>query len=343
MVLELVSEAVVAGANRSDACAIVGIDRRTEQRWRRAGGGRDGRSDAVHPPPANQLSDLEREAVLEVMESPEYSGVSPKQIVPRLADEGTYLASESTFYRLRAKAAAERPKRRALRRPPERLLTGACQVWSWDITYLRSPIRGAFFYLYLVVDVWSRKIVGWRVENREDMHLSAEMIDTICAEHGIERGSLTLHSDNGGPMRGSTMLATLQQLGIAASFSRPRVSDDNAHAESLFATLKRCTDYPSNGRFSSLRQARTWVEAFVDWYNNQHLHSGIGYVTPNDRHLGNDVAILEARRQLYLEARRRNPSRWTGDIRTWEADDTVWLHRKSNQSTLSENNLRQVA
>jgi len=208
--------------------------------------------------------------------------LSPKQIVPRLADKGVYIASESTTYRILAQADQlkhrEPSKPRRPRRPAEHVAHGPLEVWSWDITYLRSPIRGMFYYLYMVIDVWSRKIVGWRVEETENMDYASMFIRSICDELEIDPNGLVLHSDNGGPMKGSTMLATLQNLGIVPSFSRPRVSDDNPYSEALFRTLKYRPRYPQ-GPFQSIDQARTWVQHFVSWYNNVHLHSAINFVT----------------------------------------------------------------
>lgn len=226
---KLVEEAVLAGARRHKACAELGISLRTLERWETQEGGEDGR----HGPkttPANKLTEKERATVLETINKPELADLGPHQIVPKLADEGTYLCSEATMHRLmrEAKQAAHRSRSKEPResRPIERVATGPSQIWSWDITYLRSPVRGVFFYLYLVMDVWSRKIVGFALHAEEDNPLAAKMIAAAAKRAGIELDTLTLHADNGGPMKGSTMLATLQRLGIAASFARPRVSDD---------------------------------------------------------------------------------------------------------------------
>lgn len=316
----------MAGARLDKICEHLGIDLRTLQRWRKSPVDRRGHAARS---PANRLSDIERRRVLEVVNSPAFRDLSPKQIVPKLADDGTYLASESTIYRvLRAAGllrhrAASRP---ANPRPQkEHVATGPNQVWSWDITYLRSPVRGAFYYLYLVEDVWSRKIVGCAVHERESHELAADLIATICEREGIHRGNLVLHSDNGAPMKGATMLATLQRLGVVPSFSRPGVSDDNPFSEALFRTLKYRPGFPSKP-FASLDAARTWVGGFVAWYNHDHLHSGIRFVTAADRHAGRDVALLQKRRAVYAAARRRHPHRWSGPTRDWSWIATVALH-----------------
>ena len=237
--LSLIDEAVGAGARLSAACRILGVSVRTIQRWRLKGGGEDERL-GPRTEPGNKLSEAERQEVLDVATSPEFRDESPKQIVPTLADQCIYLASEATFYRIlrEAKLMAHRePSRPPSPKPRELVATGPNQVYTWDITYLRSPVRGEFYYLSMFVDLFSRKIVGWRVDEDESMDHAAELIRRICWTEGIEPGTVTLHSDNGGPMKGSTMLATLEKLGVVPSFSRPRVSDDNPYSEALFRTL----------------------------------------------------------------------------------------------------------
>jgi transposase InsO family protein len=256
--------------------------------------------------------------------------------VPQLADDGIFLASESTLYRLlRANGQLEhrgRARPATHRRPDELVATGPNQVWSWDITWLPSPIRGQFFYCYMIVDVFSRKIVGRAVHDTEsDVH-AAVLITAACAAEGVQRDQLVIHADNGGPMKGATMLATLQQLGVAASFSRPGVSDDNPYAEALFRTLKYRPEYPSRP-FASIDAARAWVDRFVHWYNNQHLHSAIRFVTPEQRHRGVDVAILRARTAVYETARRRCPQRWSTKCRSWDHIGSVTLNPRGRHSS----------
>lgn len=321
----LVEEAVANGARLSKACEVVGLPSRTLQRW-------------VHTPvdgrkgprrsPANKLTQCERVNVVAVATSAEFRDLSPKQIVPLLADRGRYVASESTFYRvlhdekLQHRRARTRPP---ARRPRERAADGPWQVASWDITYLRTHVRGQFFFLYLVVDIWSRKIIGWAVHDSESSELAAALVERVRETADRELAGWVLHSDNGGPMRGATMLATLQRLGVVPSFSRPRVSDDNPFAESLFRTLKYRPEYPVAG-FATLDEACRWVAAFVHWYNHEHQHSGIGFVTPADRHAGADVEILGARRSVYERARRRHPERWSRKTRQWSRPSVVILN-----------------
>lgn len=255
--------------------------------------------------------------------------------MPQIADGGHYLASESTIYRLlrREGQLAHRGRARpaARHRPKELVATAPNQVWSWDISYLPSLIRGKFFYLYMIVDVFSRKIVGRAVHDAEsDLHAAVLMAAT-CAAQGVRRDQLVVHSDNGGPMKGATMLATLQQLGVAPSFSRPGVSDDNPYSESLFRTMKYRPDYPSKP-FASIDHATAWVDRFVRWYNQVHLHSAIGFVTPDQRHCGDDFGILENRATVYAAARRRNPHRWASKARSWSRVDVVKLNPRDTRA-----------
>ena len=337
MILGLIDEAVLAGARRERACKQVGLDERTMQRWRRADVGDDDRA-GPRTKPANALSQTERARVLEVVNSPEYRNLPPKQVVPRLADTGCYYASESTIYRI-LRAADQlghrgRAKPRTVRHVDAHEATGPNQVWSWDITYLLSSVRGRFFYLYLVEDVWSRRIMGFEVHAEESMNSAASLIRATCASAGVDPRGIVLHSDNGGPMRGSTMLATLQHLGIVASFSRPSVSDDNPYIESLFRHLKYRPEYPHKP-FESVEQARAWVTGFVGWYNGEHRHSGIRFVTPNERHEGREGGVLANRATVYERARRKNPGRWSRRTRNWSPIAAVFLNPKRHEEVIA--------
>jgi len=328
VILTLLDEAVASGARLEKACAVLGLAVRTVTRWRAEGGGVDRRAEAGTAP-AHKLTPEERDIIVSYATSAEYRDLSPKQIVPLLADKGIYVASESSFYRVlheRDLMAHREPSRpRTHHRPKEHVATAPNQVWAWDITYLRSLVRGVFYYLYLVIDIFSRKIVAAEVHAEESATIAAELVEWACEREGVHRDGLVLHADNGGPMKGSTMLATLQRLGVIASFSRPAVSDDNPFAEALFRTMKYRPGYPKKP-FASREDARTWVDGFVGWYNGTHLHSGIRFVTPNDRHEGRDVAILAARRNVYAKARTRTPRRWTGLTRNWSPITAVRLN-----------------
>ncbi len=272
---------------------------------------------------------------------PAYADLPPNKIVPKLSDTGSYLASESTFYRVLKSENQLRHRQKSTptrqnKKPRALSATAANQLYSWDITYLPTQVRGIFFYLYLVLDIYSRKIVGWQVYEEESSALAADLMTDICRQEGIERHQVTLHADNGSPMKGATLLATLQQLGVTLSFSRPSVSNDNPYSESLFRTLKYRPDYPEQP-FANLQAARIWVQEFVDWYNNEHLHSSIKFVTPEQRHSGMDVAILAQRKHLYLAARAENPNRWSGGIRNWDPIKAVHLNPEKQKTGKEEN------
>jgi putative transposase len=329
VILAAIDEAVATGARLSAACGIAGLAARTVQRWRLRPDGDDLRH-APRGRPRNALAAEETAQVLAVMTSPRYAALSPKQLVPLLADEGLYLASESTMYRLRRRlglgcSIKSMPRTHVTRASTVHRATEPNQVWSWDITYLPTTTRGHFLYLYLIMDVWSRRVVGWDVFEREGADHAAELFQRVCSETAIDPAGLVLHSDNGKPMRGSTMIATLQWLGVVPSFSRPHVSNDNPYSEALFRTLKHAAAYPKLP-FADGDAARRWVERFVAWYNTEHRHSGIRYVTPDERHSGRDTEILARRHALYTGARNANPERWTRSTRNWSPIGPVLLN-----------------
>ena len=334
MAIDLIEEAVAAGARRFKACAVLEIDVRTWQRWKKASEENrladQRKAAAAERTPDNKLSAQEREAIVAVCKRAEYQSLPPSQIVPRLADRGEYLASESSFYRVLREAdqvhwrgRAQAP--RTVPKPEGHCATAPNQVWSWDITFLASSIRGVFYRLYLVEDIFSRKIVGWEVHEEELAEHAGVLIRKACLAEGIHEEGLVLHADNGGPMKGATMLATLQKLGVVPSFSRPSVSDDNPYSESLFRTLKYTPAYP-NKPFESLDAARKWVHDFVQWYNNEHRHSAIRYVTPTERHSDQEHRLLKQREAVYKAAQQRNPQRWSGNTRNWNPVTEVWLN-----------------
>jgi len=307
----------------------VGISERTYQRWLRSTSGQDERRGPTSAP-EHALTAQERANVVEFFNGPAYRNLSPEQAVAKAADAGHYLASERTVRRILAaeklNTYRERAKPATQPKPRELVATAPGRVLSWDITYLANArMRGGHFYLYLFIDVWSRKIVGADVYAEQSAELAGDVLQRVCREQAIAADTAALHADNGSPMKGATMLATMQALGIAKSFSRPGVSDDNPYIESLFRTLKYAPAYPSKG-FESLDQARAWVARFVTWYNGDHLHSSIAYVTPDQRHSGRDIPVLEARRQLYAAARAAHPRRWSGQARDWKRPAVVTLN-----------------
>ena len=327
----LIDEAVVAGARRHKACAELKISVRTLRRWRGEAGEirADARTDAPWPCPANALSDEVSARMDQICCRPEFASLPPTQIVSILADQNEYLASESSFYRRLRTLGLQHHRGRSARpnhsEPRRHQATGPNEIWVWDITWLPGPVVGTFFYLYLMLDLFSRKVVGWEVFEEETAACAAIVVRKASLAEGRGLAPLVLHSDNGSPMKGATMLVTLQKLGIAASFSRPGVSDDNAQAEAFFRTLKYRPGYPGKG-FGTLESARDWVKNFVHWYNHKHRHSALKFVTPTQRHAGEDHTVLRAREQLYAQARARNPARWSGAPRNWTRPGTVWLN-----------------
>lgn len=332
--INLIEKAIASGCRTYIACLDAGIDIKTFKRWKT--NFLDKRK-GPNTEPANKLSVSERHKIITISTSEKFVDKAPCQIVPTLADKGIYIASESTFYRvLKANKLLEhrgKSKKPSLEKPASLVATAPNQIYSWDITYLKSPIRGVFFYLYFFMDIFSRKIVGYDVYESESMELSSKLIDNICRSENIKKEQLILHSDNGGPMKGATMLATLQRLGVVPSFSRPGVSDDNPYSESLFKTLKYCPEYPSKP-FESTYEAKKWVDSFVNWYNNNHLHSGIKFVSPADKHLGKDSEILKKRKIVYETAKLQNPNRWSGETRNWNRVEKVYLNHLQKKKDL---------
>lgn len=328
--VQLIGEAVVSGARKAAACKELGITIRTHQRWHCDGELiSDGRPGALRPRPANQLSGTEYAEALRTLNEPRFAALPPTQIVPRLADEGRYLASESSFYRIlraeRQLAHRSRARVPVHREPPRRCASAPNQLWCWDITYLPTPVRGLFFFLYLILDVYSRKIVAHEVHAQESGQNAAALIERAVLREGISGQGLVVHQDNGSVMKGSTFIAKLQELGIDASYSRPSVSDDNAYAESLFRTCKYRPEYPEV--FADLDAARRWALEFARWYNHEHKHRNLKFVSPAERHGQTDHAIFAARSRLYEQARAQHPERWSRGTRNWSLPDEVWLNR----------------
>lgn len=331
-----IAAAVVAatqtGAREAAACAEIGLSQRTLRRWLGPDGEirEDRRPCAERPVPANKLSEEERDRIVATCNAQEFASLPPSQIVPRLADRGTYIGSESSCYRVLRERGQNHRRGRARpatrRKPPTSFeAKSPCQVWSWDITWLPGPIAGVFFYLYLIVDIFSRKIVGWEVHDRETADFAAQVLERAVRAERCLTSPLTLHADNGSPMKGATMKVTMERLGVMASFSRPRVSNDNPFSEALFRTCKYTPNWPTRG-FATIDEARAWVQGFVRWYNLEHRHSGIRFVTPDQRHRGEDPALLAERHRVYQLARSAHPERWSRPTRNWQPIGSVWLN-----------------
>jgi len=328
----LIKEAVDSGAREAAVCKELGITQRTLQRWRsKLSPIEDQRKHAKRPAPMNKLSLEERQAIIEIVNQPEFKSLPPSQIVPRLADQGIYLASESTFYRVLKENNMQHHRGRA-KRPSAKPIsthyaTGLNQVWMWDITWLPGPAKGIYFYLYLILDLFSRKIIAWEIWTEESSKNASILVRRaiMSEQRTLVNEPLVLHSDIGSPMKGASLLETLYQLGITPSRSRPRVSNDNPYAESIFRTCKYRPNYPAKG-FASLTEARQWVLSFTTWYNQEHRHSGLNFLTPNQRHNGLSARVLEHRKQVYEAAKLRHPERWSGSIRDWTLEELVWLN-----------------
>ena len=324
-VITEVEKVRVDGVRLEKACKYLEISVRTFQRWQNDCGPdrRKGAVKKVH----KKLSEEERRIIIKTACEKRFRDCTPYEIVAILASEGRYIGSESSIYRvlrsegkLRHRGEVRHGKKSP--RPPEMVATGPNQVWSWDITYLKTTVTGIYFYAYMIIDIWSRKIVGWAIHHHESADLARELFKSLA--HSMNVRGVRLRSDNGNPMKGMTMLATLYSLGIIPSFSRPRVSDDNPFIEAYFKTMKYTIGYP--GLFEDIEHARRWMADFIDWYNNYHMHSKIGYVTPQQRHEGTDRKIFEARNITMAMARQAHPERWSRHTRTWDAPATVALN-----------------
>lgn len=257
------------------------------------------------------LSSEKRKKVIEVCNSDRYRDCTPHEIVPMLLDEGLYIASVRTMYRILKEEKLLHLRngskaRRKRSKPPERRATGPNKVWCWDITWLPSLVKGMFFYAYIIIDIFDRFIVGWAVHEEESEEHSLDLFRTISRGRNILFESL--HADNGHPMRGTTLVSFLKSMNVKVSFSRPRTSDDNPFIESFFRTLKYNPGYPL--RFRDISHAREWMAHFINWYNTEHLHSSLGFVTPQQMRKGKTSEIFTKRNEIMMQAKMENPERW---------------------------------
>ena len=330
LAVDLIQEANRNGARIASACEVLNISVRTYERWIFGGGIKeDQRPLAIRPEPKNKLSEAERHEVLIVIKKEEFVDLPPSQIVPKLADQSIYIASETTMYRILREEKLQhhrgRSKKPEMKLPESYLATAPNQVWTWDITWLKGPVKGVFYKLYLIIDLFSRKIVGWEVWETEDALHAEDLIRKAILNEKINGAPLVLHSDNGSPMKAGTFQVLLEKLGIQSSYSRPRVSNDNAYSEAIFRTLKYRPEFPYHG-FKSIEDAREWTARFVQWHTHEHQHSAINFVTPNQRHTGDYVEVLKKRSEVYELAKQKNPERWSGSTRNWEPIESVALN-----------------
>lgn len=338
--VELVCEAHSSGARYKACTQELGISLRSFERWRK--GGEETKDKRCNPrdAPANALSDEERQGILDICNTREFSSLPPTQIVPALADKGIYLASESSFYRVLRKAKQLRHRSRS-RHPKKRhapigCATGPGEIWVTDISWLAGPVVGVFYYLYFVMDLFSRKIVGYEVYESQSSENLAKVVHRATLKEGSKAPKI-LHQDNGSPMKGTALLGLCHSLGILPSYSRPGVSDDNPHIEALFRTTKYWPGYPYGG-FATIDEARSWIYKFVIYYNNHHRHSSLKFITPHEMSTGEAAAILSARKSLYESAKAKRPDRWiSGAIRDWTTTAETWITPPSSEQTERRN------
>lgn len=326
--LILIKEAMLAGARLLRCCETIEISVRTYQRWK-AGHIQDQRKGAKKNTP-RKLSKSEREEIISICCDDEFKDKNPYDIVLTLLERGIYIASIRSFYRVLKEngllhhRSNRRPGRKQSK-PPEVKATGPDQVWTWDITWLPTEIRGIYLPAYMIKDIWHKEIVGWQIYDREDELYAKELFERTLSERGFP--NVHIHSDNGNPMKGMSLLASLYDLGCKNSFSRPRVSNDNPFIESFFGTMKCSVKYP--GRFKDIEDARIWMADFVNWYNTEHKHSGINYFTPQQMLSGEYRSLIKTRNNTMNIAHNRNPARWSKKVKQWNEEHVVYLNPNS--------------
>jgi len=310
------------------ACRAFGVARSSFYRRRRP---REGKSmvlaDRRRVP--RRLTSQERAVVVDALNAERFADSSPAQVYATLLDEGSYLCSISTMYRILRQVRQVRERRDQLRRPnytkPELLATAPNQVWSWDITKLRGPSKWMFFQLYVILDIFSRYVVGWLVADRESEALAVELIEQTCGKQGIRPGELTIHADRGSSMTSKSVAFLLADLGVEKTHSRPHVSNDNPYSESQFKTMKYRPEFPA--RFVALEEARAFCRTFFSWYNSEHRHSGIGLLTPETVHYGRGPAMTEQRAGVLMSAFHARPERFVRGIPRPPAQPTAaWIN-----------------
>ncbi len=324
--VSLIGDAVKQGSRVKPACQVSGISYRSYQRWKN-GTVIDRRKGSTKNVP-RRLSAEESELFYEVANQKKYRELTPGQVVASLLDTGVYYGSERTLYRILKshnalvnRSEARKPSR--YQKPPELIAIRPNQVWTWDITWMKTDVQGIFLYAYVIIDIFSRKIVGWSIEQSESPDLATSLYRRI-----LSRGNVRprfVHSDNGGPMKGLSLVAFLTQMQVGLSFSRPRVSDDNPFIESFFKTVKYHVSYPKV--FTDISMARVWFADFIDWYNERHQHSALGYVTPQQKHSGVDVPIFEKRQEVLNRAAVAHPERFVIGARKVQPERVVILNR----------------
>jgi putative transposase len=303
-----------AHTGKKAACEALQVPRATFYRHYTAKK-RHGNNHIQRSAPPLALSSGERQAVVDILHSEQFCDDAPHQIYAKLLDEGRYLCSIRTMYRiLETEHGFVKERRKHVQRPkyvkPELLATKPNQVWSWDITKFKGPMKWTYFHLYVILDIFSRYVVGWMIAHYEQAALAKRLIKDSCAKQEIEPGRLTIHADRGSSMKSKVVAHLLGDLGVTKTHSRPHVSNDNPYSEAQFKTLKYCPQFPS--RFGSIQDARVFCQSFFDWYNKEHRHSGIGLMTPEQVHYGMDKQILQHRSRVLAAAFEKTPNRFKG-------------------------------
>jgi putative transposase len=309
----------------SAACESLGVPRSSFYRARQPKS-----EPKPRPTPERALTPEEKEQVRQTLNSERFQDSAPRQVYATLLDEGKYLCSWSTMYRILNEHQEVRERRDQLRHPnytkPELLATGPNQLWSWDITKLKGPAKWTYYYLYTILDVFSRYVPGWLIAECESATLAKQLIAESCTKQGIEPDQLTLHADRGSSMRSKTVAHLLADLGVTKTHSRPYVSNDNPYSESQFKTMKYRPDFPE--RFGSIQDARAWARPFFHWYNHEHHHSGLGLLTPVTVHYGQAQAVIEQRRKVLLAAYAAHPERFVrGEPKPPSLPTEVWINK----------------
>jgi putative transposase len=335
LIVAWLGSAVAAGARKIRACQEIGLSLRTLQRWTETEVIQaDARTIVTRPTPRNALSEVERQTIVTLCNSPEYAHLPPSQIVPRLADQGRYVASEATFYRV-LRAAGQQQHRGRSQRQKARSTDNACGQSAQSGVVVGHHVSALADTRKVLLPLSDRGYLqpqgrGLEVYDAESGEKAAALLQRSVIGEQCLHEPLVLHSDNGAPMKSVTLLSKMYDLGITPSRGRPRVSNDNPYSESLFRTLKYCPQWPLDG-FASLDAARAWVRNFMRWYNNEHRHSRIRFVTPAERHRGLDHQVLARRHELYERAKENKPERWSGRTRNWEPIGTVLLNPDREQ------------
>ncbi len=330
--------APVVGVAR--ACAAFGVNPRTRRHRRQAVEGRARPRPRRDPQPRRAhpaaISETDKDQIVATLCSDRFADMAPAQVYATLLDEGSYLCCERQMYRILAERGLVRERRRGGHQRagaygvPRLEATRPNRVWTWDITKLPGAAKGVRYFLYTIIDIYSRKIVGWTIAERESEKIARRLIRETCRRYGIDRNTLTIHSDRGSPMIAGTVGELLNELGVAKSHSRPRVSNDNPFIESHFKTLKYRPDYP--GRFNTINAARAWCRKFFHWYNEAHYHSAIGYMRPADLHDGNHTAVLERRQATLDTAYAAHPERFTRRPTPARVPTKAWINRPTIQT-----------